>query len=996
MLLRRTALPRLGAYVSCLAVLIAASAASPCTAQAITGFALYDADTDQQIRNLEATDAVDLSALSASNLTVVANAAGSVGSVRFAFLGSSNYQTENAAPYALGGDRSGDYSPVAELAQPGDYVVTATPYTGANGGGTAGQPLTLRLAVTDGGGDDGGGGSGPTCSDDDGYTVEGARSAGGQLMAWHPITITVVGPCLSEDGPTNPFLDYRFDVQFTSYDDGSVGFTVPGYFAADGNAAETGATSGNKWRAHATLPAGSWAVSFQTYSGPGVAVADDPGVAGGSGTALFVVPSEACDGLADCRDNRGKGPLQYVGERYLRFANGEPFLKGGADSPENLLAYADFDDTFDANSNNAVKTWDAHVQDWNPGDPTWGDGRGKGLIGALNYLASEGMNAFSFLPFNNPLGDGRDVWPWTTPGQTSAARLRYDVSKLAQWERVFTHADSLGLFLHFKTQETENDQTLDSGALGTERKLYYRELVARFGHHLALNWNLGEENTNTPAQREAFAAYLAELDVYDHPIVVHTYPGQYEQVYGPMLGDTELTGASVQLGNMSGGHALTLEWLARSAAAGRPWHVALDEPGSAGQGVTCDGPGNNYAAARAEALWANLMAGGTGVEWYFGYQTCAGDLTAEDWRTRDRLWDYTRHALTFFREHLPFDQMEAADALSPASTDYVFAQPDEVYALYLRPGTAGNASLALPAGAFDVEWFDPRNGGALQTGSAAQVQGGGLAALGQPPSDAGDDWAVLVTAADPGPTGGAVVFAVNAGGGEVTAGDGVTYLADAGATGGRTYTTSHPIAGTDDDALYQSERYGDFAYRVPVENGVYDVTFRLAEIYWQAPNKRVFLGRAEGVPLAGNLDLYAAAGHDVAYDVSQLVTVRDGVLDLEFVTQVNNAKVSAIVVRTPGGAAAPQASLQAALPAQAYPNPSSGSITFAYALREEGPATLEVYDTVGRRVATVVSGPQQAGPHLATFDGSRLAPGVYHWRLVTPHGLERGRITIAR
>ena len=48
--------------------------------------------------------------------------------------------------------------------------------------------------------------------------------------------------------------------------------------------------------------------------------------------------------------------------------------------------------------------------------------------------------------------------------------------------------------MHFKTQETENEQLLDGGNVGVERKVYYRELIARFGHHLALNWNMGEEN----------------------------------------------------------------------------------------------------------------------------------------------------------------------------------------------------------------------------------------------------------------------------------------------------------------------------------------------------------------------------------------------------------------------------------------------------------------------------------------------------------------------
>ena len=60
------------------------------------------------------------------------------------------------------------------------------------------------------------------------------------------------------------------------------------------------------------------------------------------------------------------------------------------------------------------------------------------------------------------------------------------------------------MYLHFKLQETENDdnkagkngskevpESLDGGDLGIERKLYCRELIARFGNNLALNWNLG-------------------------------------------------------------------------------------------------------------------------------------------------------------------------------------------------------------------------------------------------------------------------------------------------------------------------------------------------------------------------------------------------------------------------------------------------------------------------------------------------------------------------
>ena len=45
----------------------------------------------------------------------------------------------------------------------------------------------------------------------------------------------------------------------------------------------------------------------------------------------------------------------------------------------------------------------------------------------------------------------------------------------------------------FNEAEAANKRELDEGELGPERKLYYREMIARFGHHLALEWNLCEE-----------------------------------------------------------------------------------------------------------------------------------------------------------------------------------------------------------------------------------------------------------------------------------------------------------------------------------------------------------------------------------------------------------------------------------------------------------------------------------------------------------------------
>eukprot|EP00546_Thalassionema_frauenfeldii_P009136 CAMPEP_0178920658 /NCGR_PEP_ID=MMETSP0786-20121207/15124_1 /TAXON_ID=186022 /ORGANISM="Thalassionema frauenfeldii, Strain CCMP 1798" /LENGTH=93 /DNA_ID=CAMNT_0020594743 /DNA_START=270 /DNA_END=551 /DNA_ORIENTATION=+ len=73
-------------------------------------------------------------------------------------------------------------------------------------------------------------------------------------------------------------------------------------------------------------------------------------------------------------------------------------LQAGADSPENFMVYDEFDGTTDKFGYR--KSWTSHQQDYNPGDPTWNGGKGQEIIGAVNYLSSIGMNAFSFNTMN--------------------------------------------------------------------------------------------------------------------------------------------------------------------------------------------------------------------------------------------------------------------------------------------------------------------------------------------------------------------------------------------------------------------------------------------------------------------------------------------------------------------------------------------------------------------------------------------------------------------
>lgn len=565
-----------------------------------------------------------------------------------------------------------------------------------------------------------------------------AAKVGGELKQWHRVTVDMDGPDANEAGDPNPFLDYRLQVEFT----GPAGqkYSVPGFFAADGNAGETGANSGKVWRTYfAPDQAGKWTYKVSFRSGSKVAISGSS-TAGASATGdgdSGEFTAEVTDKAG--RDFRGKGMLRYVNGHHLQFAGTkEYFLKAGSDSPENLLGYADFDGT--SKQGGSLKTWEPHVRDWKAGDPTWRGGKGKGLIGALNYLAGMGMNAFSFLTFNST-GDGKDVWPWTG----SSAFDRYDGSKLDQWEVVFSHADKLGLHLHLKTQETEVDQLLDGGNLGDNRKLYYRELIARFGHHLALNWNLGEENTQTIQQVKDCAAFFHDQDPYGHPIVLHTYPGDHAKYYDPLKGSASwLTGTSIQT-DWDNVYASTRKWREASAATGRKWVIANDEQGGSGQGVTADAgyAGNrgsesdNREGIRKQTLWGNIMAGGAGVEYYFGYGTGETDLTAQDFRSRESKWNDARIALGFFRNNgIPFWEMSLSGA---SSAGWALAKAGEHYVVYLPSGGSPELDLAGATGRFKASWFNPRMGAWEKEGS---LTGGIKVSLGTAPSS--EDWVVWV------------------------------------------------------------------------------------------------------------------------------------------------------------------------------------------------------------------------------------------------------------
>lgn len=137
------------------------------------------------------------------------------------------------------------------------------------------------------------------------------------------------------------------------------------------------------------------------------------------------------------------------------------------------------------------------------------------------------------------------------------------------------------------------------------------------------------------------------------------------------------------------------------------------------------------------------------------------------------------------------------------------------------------------------------------------------------------------------------IIAINAGGSAFKASNGITYAADKYSTGGLTMKTTKGISNTADDVLYQSDRYGDFSYVIPVSNGTYEVTLKFSEFLHSSPYKRRFDVTLEDQKIFDNLDVYKIAGGNRAYDVVRTCVVRDGKLTLTFKSERDYAMISA-------------------------------------------------------------------------------------------------------
>jgi parallel beta-helix repeat protein len=152
------------------------------------------------------------------------------------------------------------------------------------------------------------------------------------------------------------------------------------------------------------------------------------------------------------------------------------------------------------------------------------------------------------------------------------------------------------------------------------------------------------------------------------------------------------------------------------------------------------------------------------------------------------------------------------------------------------------------------------------------------------------------------PTGSATSFLrINAGGPAYTDPSGKQWAADNGSNGGYVFTTGRTISGTTTPVLYQTQRWSDqpLGYQLNVPNGSYTLTLKFAELYFSAPQQRVFSVSVNGQTVLSNFDIVAQAGGAFrAVDRSFPVSVTGGKIVIQMASSIDDPAINAIELST--------------------------------------------------------------------------------------------------
>ena len=234
---------------------------------------------------------------------------------------------------------------------------------------------------------------------------------------------------------------------------------------------------------------------------------------------------------------------------------------------------------------------------------------------------------------------------------------------------------------------------------------------------------------------------------------------------------------------------------------------------------------------------------------------------------------------------------------------------------------------------------------------------------------------------------------INCGGPEA-----LDYLADTGWTkntefgfldgNSASYPSTLQISGTDEDIIFQSDKYGMVTYKVRLPNGGYNVKLLFSEKYFNSSGSRVFDVYFEQNRVIENLDIYQSVGQNAAL-VREInnVEISDDVLDIQFTEKIDNALICGIVITPVSTGLLDDENineLKSFKVEQNYPNPFNGKTIINYSLTTSDNLSFELYNILGEQIFFRDLGYTQSGSYqfqldTAALSGNPLTSGIYFY-----------------
>jgi hypothetical protein len=221
--------------------------------------------------------------------------------------------------------------------------------------------------------------------------------------------------------------------------------------------------------------------------------------------------------------------------------------------------------------------------------------------------------------------------------------------------------------------------------------------------------------------------------------------------------------------------------------------------------------------------------------------------------------------------------------------------------------------------------------------------------------------------------------------------EGQVLSADRNFSGGKTYSNTVVVSGSANAKIYQTERYGNFKYNLPVPNGDYIVRLHFAEIFHSAVNKRKFNVAIEnGQGSLMGYDIIAKAGGKNIARIEEFksIGVTDGILNIDFTSVIDNAKVSAIeIISAEPANTAPRLVKQVA-DHQLSVSVKSKTIAFDSVFSDSEDQAQMVYTVVANSNPSLIATAVFNGADLfMNFNGNESGVAVIRTRATDPKGL---------